>query len=169
MIKNALGSGGKVTLTTIDRHGNEYEVRRIVGEHPDVYVGGELQPGINIRETVLHKPIYFGQKDLSNTRQGFENDLVEKLVEEQLVDVRHTIAEQRQVVVEITRRLQKLSDVGEKQKEYEAKKQDAEFRLKILKTYGVEEKLQKQVGFRARRSGDKESERFRHWLHSGTR
>ena len=146
-IKNALGSGGKVTLTTIDRHGNEYEVRRIVGELPDVYVGGELQPGINIRETVLHKPIYFGQKDLSNTRQGFENDLVEKLVEEQLVDVRHAIAEQRQVVVEITRRLQKLSDVGEKQKEYEAKKQDAEFRLKILKTYGVEEKLQKQVDF----------------------
>ena len=101
-------------MTTIDRHGNEYEVRRIVGEQPDVYVGGELQPGINIRETVLHKPIYFGQKDLSNTRQGFENDLVEKLVEEQLVDVRHAISEQRQVVVEITRRLQKSSQMSAK-------------------------------------------------------
>jgi chromosome segregation protein len=146
-VKNALGSGGKITLTAIDRHGNGYEVRRIVGEQPDVYVNGKLQPGINIRETVLHKPIYFGQKDLSNTGQGFENDLVEKLVGEKLVDVRHAIAEQRQAVVEITRRLQKLSDVGEKQKEYEAKKQDAEFRLKIFKTYGVEEKLQKQVEF----------------------
>ncbi len=146
-IKNALDSGGKVTLTAIDRHGYEYEVRRIVGEQPDVYVGGKLQPGINIRETVLHQPIYFGQKDLSNTRQGFENDLVEKLVEEKLVDVRHAIAEQRQVVVEITSRLQKLSDVGEKQKEYEVKKQDAEFRLKIFKAHGVEEKLQKQVDF----------------------
>ena len=146
-VKNALGSGGKVTLTAIDRHGREYEVRRIVGEQPDVYVGGTLQPGINIRETVLHKPIYFGQKDLSNTGQGFENDLVEKLVGERLVDVRHAIAEQRQVVVEMTRRLQKLSDVGEKQKEYEAKKQDAEFRLKIYKAHGVEEKLQKQVDF----------------------
>ena len=146
-IKNALGSGGKITLTAIDRHGHQYEVRRIVGEQPDVYVGSGLQPGINIRETVLHKPIYFGQKDLSNTRQGFENDLVEKLVEEKLVAVRHAIAEQRQVVVEITRRLQKLSDVGEKQKEYEAKKQDAEFRLRIFKAHGVEEKLQKQVDF----------------------
>ena len=146
-VKNALASGGKVTLTAVDRHGNEYEVRRIVGEQPDVYVGGKLQPGINIRETVLHKPIYFGQKDLSNTGQGFENDLVEKLVGEKLVDVRHAIAEQRQAVVEITRRLQKLSDVGEKQKEYEAKKQDAEFRLKIFKAHGVEEKLQKQVDF----------------------
>ena len=146
-VKNGLGSGGKVTLTAIDRHGNEYEVRRIVGEQSDVYVNGNLQPGINIRETVLHKPIYFGQKDLSNTGQGFENDLVEKLVGEKLVDVRHLIAEQRQAVVEITRRLQKLSDVGEKQKEYEAKKQDAEFRLKIFKEHGVEEKLQKQVEF----------------------
>lgn len=146
-VKNALGSGGKVTLTAIDRHGSEYEVRRIVGEQPDVYVSGSLQPGINIRETVLHKPIYFGQKDLSNTGQGFENDLVEKLVGEKLVDVRHAIAEHRQAIVEITRRLQKLSDVAEKQKEYEAKKLDAEHRLKIFIAHSVEEKLQKQVQF----------------------
>jgi len=146
-VKNALGSGGKVTLTAIDRHGSEYEVRRIVGEQPDVYIGGKFQPGINIRETVLHKPIYFGQKDLSNTGQGFENDLVEKLVGEKLVDVRHAISEQRQAIVEITRRLQKLADIGEKQKEYEAKKLDAEHRLKVFKAHGVEEKLQKQVEY----------------------
>lgn len=146
-IKNAIGSGGKITLTAVDRHGHEYEVRRILGEQPDVYVGGKLQPGINIRETVVHKPIYFGQKDLSNTGQGFENDLVEKLVGEKLVEVRHGITVQRQTVVETTRRLQKLADVAEKQKEYEAKKQDAEFRLKIFKEHGVEEKLQKQVEF----------------------
>lgn len=146
-VKNALGSGGKITLTAIDRHGSEYEVRRIVNEQPDVYIGGNLQPGINIRETVLHKPIYFGQKDLSNTGQGFENDLVEKLVGEKLVDVRHSIAAQRQSIVEITRRLQNLADVGEKQKEYEAKKLDAEHRLKVFKAHGVEEKLQKQVEY----------------------
>lgn len=146
-VKNGLGSGGKITLVAADRHGQEYEVRRIVGEQPDVYVAGKLQPGINIRETVLHKPIYFGQKDLSNTGQGFENDLVEKLVGDKLADIRQSIAEQRQTVVELTQRLQKLSDVGEKQKEYEGKKQDAEFRLKIFKQHGVEEKLQKQVDF----------------------
>ena len=146
-IKNALGSGGKITLIATDRHGQEYEIRRIVGEQSDVYVAGKLQPGINIRETILHKPIYFGQKDLSNTGQGFENDLVEKLVGDKLADVRQSIAEQRQKVVELTNRLQKLADVGEKQKEYEAKKQDAEFRLKVFKQHGVEEKLQKQVDF----------------------
>jgi predicted ATPase len=145
--KFALGSGGKITLSAIDRHGQKYEVRRIIGEQPDVYVNGKLQPGINIRETVLHKPIYFGQKDLSNTGAGFENDLVEKLVGDKLADIRQSIAVQRQAVVELTHRLQKLSDVGEKQKEYEAKKQDAEFRLKVFKQHGIEEKLQKQVDF----------------------
>ena len=61
-VTNALGSGGKITITAVDRHGQEYEVRRILGEQPDVYIGGSLQPGISIRETVVHKPIYFGQK-----------------------------------------------------------------------------------------------------------
>lgn len=146
-VKNALGSGGKITLLAVDRHGQEYEVRRIVGEQPDVYVGGRLQPGINIRETVLHKPMYFGQKDLSNTGQGFENDLVEKLVGDKLAEIRQAISAQRQTVVELTQRLQKLSDVGDKQKDYQARKQDAEYRLKFFQQHGVEEKLQKQVDF----------------------
>ena len=46
---------------------------------PDVYIDGILQPGISIRETIIYKPIYFGQKDLSATGEGFEKDLVEKM------------------------------------------------------------------------------------------
>jgi chromosome segregation protein len=146
-VKHALGSGGKVTLKAVDRHGNEYEIRRILGDLPDVYVNGSLRPGINIRETVLHKPIYFGQKDLSSTGQGFENELVEKLVGDSLIDVRHEIALKKQAVVETVRRLQKLADVAEKQQEYQNRQADAEHRLKVFKQHGVEEKLQKQVDF----------------------
>ena len=146
-LSNALGSGGKITLTAVDRHGREFEVRRILGEHPDVYDGGKLQPGISIRETIVHKPIYFGQKDLSSTGEGFEKDLVEKLVGEKLVDIREKIRLQRQTVTETIRRFLKLADVADKQKEYEAKKQDAEYRLRIFKEHGVEEKLQKQVDY----------------------
>ena len=146
-VKHALSSGGKVTLKAVDRHGNEYEIRRILGEQPDVYVNGTLRPRINIRETVLHKPIYFGQKDLSSTGQGFENELVEKLVGDSLIDVRHEIAIKKQAVVETVRRLQKLSDVAEKQQDYQNRQADAEHRLKVFKQHGVEEKLQKQVDF----------------------
>ena len=145
--RHALGSGGKITLAAVDRHGREYEIRRIIGEHSDVYIGGKLEPGINIRETVIHKPIYFGQKDLSNTGQGFENDLVEKLVEQKLAEVRHAIATKQQTVLELTRRLDQLSSVDEKQKEQFKKKQDAEFQLKIFAAHGLEEKLQKQAQF----------------------
>ena len=88
-----------------------------------------------------------GKKIYPTRGRDLKRNLVEKLVGDKLADIRQSISEQRQAVVELTQRLQKLSDVGEKQKEYEAKKQDAEFRLKIFKQHGVEEKLQKQVDF----------------------
>ena len=75
------------------------------------------------------------------------------------MDIRHAIGLQRQAIVETTHRLQKLSDVAEKQKEYEAKKQDAEYRLKIFKQHGVEDKLQKQVDFEQDARATKDSER----------
>ncbi|MFP4346851.1 MAG: TrlF family AAA-like ATPase [Desulfococcaceae bacterium] len=149
LVDHVLGSGGKITIHALDQRGQQYEIRRISRERPDVYVNGVLQPGISIRETILHKPIYFGQKDLSSTGEGFEKDLVEKLVGEKVGGIRSRIAEQRQKVVEIVRRLKKLENSAEKKKEYERKKQDAEFRLKFYKDHGVEEKLQKQIDFDA--------------------
>jgi len=146
-IKHALGSGGKITINAVDRHNQAYEIRRIVGEYPDVYINGKVQPGINIRETILHKPIYFGQKDLSSTGAGFETELVEKLVGDSLADVRQDISVFQQNIVELVRRMQKLSDVVEKESEYRDKQADAEHRLKVFKKHGVEEKLQKQIDF----------------------
>lgn len=147
LVDHVLGSGGKITLQAVDQRGQEYEIRRISKERPDVYVNGTLQPGISILETVLHKPIYFGQKDLSSTGDGFEKDLVEKLVGGKLAGIRRRISDQGQKVVELVSRVKKLSSTGERKKEFEAKKQDAEFRLKFYKDHGVEERLQKQVDF----------------------
>ena len=149
LVDYVLGSGGKVTVLAVDRRGQRYEIRRINKEMPDVYINGVLQPGISIRETILHKPIYFGQKDLSSTGEGFEKDLVEKLVGEKLAGIRLTIDDQRQKVSELVNQLEKLSNTEEKKKEYEDKKRDAKFRLKFYKNHGVEEKLQKQVDFDA--------------------
>ncbi len=149
LVDHVLGSGGKITLQAVDQRGQEYEIHRISRERPDVYVNGILKPGISIRETVLHKPIYFGQKDLSSTGDGFEKDLVEKLVGGKLAGIRRRISDQGPKVVELVSRLKKLSSTGERKKEFEAKKQDAEFRLQFYKDHGVEERLQKQVDFDA--------------------
>jgi len=147
LVAHTFGSGGKAVIKALDRHGQEYEIRRILNEYSDVYVKDTLQPGVKIRETILYKPIYFGQKDLSSTGEGFEKDLVEKLVGDKLADIRQRIGEQKQCLSDVVDRIQKLTNVDEQKKEYEGKKQDAEHRLKFFKQYGVEEKLQKQVDF----------------------
>jgi chromosome segregation protein len=147
LIGHTLGSGGKVTIQAVDQRGQFYAIQRIFKGSPDVHIGGILQPGISILDTVIHKPIYFGQKDLSSSGEGFEKDLVEKLVGEKLHNIREKIDIQRQQVADAVIRLKQLSMTEEKKREYQEKKQDAEYKLTFYKKYKVEEKLQKQVDF----------------------
>lgn len=147
LIRHTLGSGGKVTLTACDVYGQEFTISRIFREAPNVYLGGKLQPGVSIRETVLRRPIYFGQKDLSSTGEGFETDLVEKLVGEKLRVLRDEIETQRQHVRDAAQRWLKLSNTAELKRDFEAQLTDANFRLKKFEDYGVADKLQKRLGF----------------------
>jgi ABC-type lipoprotein export system ATPase subunit len=147
LIRHTLGSGGKVTLTACDVYGQEFTISRIYREAPNVYLDGKLQPGVSIRETVLRRPIYFGQKDLSSTGEGFETDLVEKLVGEKLRALRDEIETQRQHVRDAANRWLKLSNTAELRRDYESQLTDANFRLKKFEEYGVADKLQKRLGF----------------------
>ncbi|MCP1216884.1 hypothetical protein NKW53_12500 [Acetobacter orientalis] len=147
LIRHTLGSGGKVTLTAFDVYGQEFTISRIFREAPNVYLGGKLQPGVSIRETVLRSPIYFGQKDLSSTGEGFETDLVEKLVGEQLRGLRDEIDTQCQRVRETAQRWLKLSNTAEQKRDYETQLNDANFRLAKFAEHGVADKLQKRLGF----------------------
>lgn len=149
LLRHVLGSGGKVVVQAVDRHGQPFEVQRILNQSPDVFVNGKRQPGISIRDTVIHQPIYFGQKDLSSSGEGFERDLVEKLLGEKLQDVRRRIEEQKSRLAEVIKRLDQLARGEDQIKEYQGKKQDAEFRLQVFTKLGVEEKLQRQLGFEA--------------------
>ncbi len=148
LIKHALGSGGKVTLVARDTYGQEFTVSRIFREAPNVYLHGKLQPGISICETVLRRPIYFGQKDLSSTGDGFQGDLVEKLIGEKLRPLRIEIDAQQQRIRDAVARFQKLSATAEQKREYEAHLADAKFRLQKFEELGFADKLQKRVGFR---------------------
>lgn len=147
LIRHTLGSGGKVTLTACDVYGQEFTISRIFREAPNVYLGGKLQPGVSIRETVLRRPIYFGQKDLSSTGEGFETDLVEKLVGEKLRVLRDEIEAQRQRVRDAAQRWLKLSNTAELKRDFETQLNDANFRLTKFAEHGVADKLQKRLGF----------------------
>jgi hypothetical protein len=80
LLRHILKSGGKVVVEATDRHGTKYEISRIHNHQTDISVSGKLRPGVSIRETIIRKPLYFGQKDLSATGTGFGHDLVEKLM-----------------------------------------------------------------------------------------
>ena len=147
LIRHTLGSGGKVTLTACDVYGQTFTISRIFREAPNVYLDGKLQPGVSIRETVLRRPIYFGQKDLSSTGEGFETDLVEKLVGGKLRVLRDEIETQRQSVREAAQRWLKLSNTAELKRDFAVQLADANFRLKKFEEYGVADKLQKRLGF----------------------
>lgn len=147
LLKHTLGSGGKITLVAHDTYGQEFTVSRIFREAPNVYLGGRLQPGVSIRATVLRAPIYFGQKDLSSTGDGFETDLVEKLVGDKLRPLRTEIETQRQRVNEAITRYQKLQTTAEQKRDYEGQLADANFRLQKFGEYGLADKLQKRIGF----------------------
>lgn len=147
LVQHLLRSGGKITLDVVDRRGQHYQIRRIFGEYPDVFVDDQLQPGISIRETALYNPIYFGQKDLSSTGAGFEKDLIEKLVGDALLPVRGKIDGAIGRVYDAIQQLRRSHSADEKKQEWQQKKQDAEFKLAFYREYGVEEKLKKQVDY----------------------
>jgi chromosome segregation protein len=144
LVKRTLASGGKVTLTAVDTYGQEFTVSRIFREAPNVYLAGKLQPGVSIRETVLRRPIYFGQKELA---AGDAQDLVEKLTGEKLAPLRSEIEEQRQKVKDAVDRFRRLKDSAQQKAEYERQLSDAQFRLKKFKEHGVESKLNRRLGF----------------------
>jgi len=147
LVENLLKSGGKITLDVTCRRGINYQIRRIYHRPPEVYVNGEQQAGVSIRETVLHNPIYFGQKDLSNTGEGFEKDLIEKLAGEKLIPVRKEIQEKSLLVQDLLRQILRLNDSKADLEIWQEKLADANFKLKLYKNYGVEEKLVKQTTF----------------------
>lgn len=147
LVEHTLGSGGKVALEACDTHGQSFVVSRIYGEAPNVYVDDRLQPGVSIRETVIRRPIYFGQKDLSSTGEGFENDLVEKLVGEKLKPLRAQITSTKGQVREAVKRFLGLAQVEEQKREFQQQLDDADFRLRQFEKHGVAEKLTKRVGF----------------------
>jgi hypothetical protein len=147
LVAHTLGSGGKAVITAIDQYGSEFQIKRILNNSPEVFVNNKLQPGVSIRETIIKNPIYFGQKDLSASGEGFEKDLVEKLVGESLYNTRLTIESKKQIVFDLVLRFQKISKVDEQIADYTQKKQDAEFNLNKFKEYNIEEKFKKQTDF----------------------
>ncbi|MCU7837949.1 MAG: hypothetical protein KZQ94_01055 [Candidatus Thiodiazotropha sp. (ex Troendleina suluensis)] len=147
LLPHVLKSGGKIVVEALDKHGTEYEISRIWKESPDVYVNGELRPGVAIKSTIISKPLYFGQKDLSKAGKGFGQDLVEKLVGEQLKPIRQTITGKEEKLKQAIDSVLALASDTEQKHSYEEELKDVKFQLEHFEKHGVQDKLSKQVEF----------------------
>ncbi len=147
LIPHVLKSGGKVVVEATDRHGTRYEVRRIFGHAPDVYVAGEFQPGVSIRETVINRPLYFGQKDLAAAGKEFGRDLVEKLIGDGLKPYRKVTAEKKDELGLAVEALSSLKSDADQLAVLEDDLKNVKFRLEQFDRHGVKAKLEKQVEF----------------------
>lgn len=147
LLPHVLKSGGKIIVEATDRHGETYQISRIWKSSPDVYFGGTLRPGVSIKETIIAKPLYFGQKDLSAAGKGFGHDLVEKLMGDGLKLVRQKIENSVEVLENaINNYLSVRGDAKDKQT-LEDELQDVEFQLEQFDKHGVKEKLEKQLAY----------------------
>jgi chromosome segregation protein len=147
LLPYVLKSGGKIVVEATDRHGTKYEISRILSHQADVYVSGKLRPGVSIRETIIRKPLYFGQKDLSAAGKGFGQDLVEKLVGDGLAGVRETISKSTTALETAVKDFLSIHSDAEDKRAGENELRDVKFRLEQFDSHGVKDKLEKQVAF----------------------
>lgn len=144
LVKNVFGSGGKATLSVIDKHGKRYSVSRIFGERINVL--DENGNDLNINPISLFDGVqYFGQKDLSGSADH-ENGLLEKLISGRIGKPSNLDS----CVNELVRTVEQLLDVSkipQQMTEVTKLQTELEHKLSIFEEKGVAEKLKKQSGY----------------------
>ena len=140
LVKNIFGSGGKATLSVIDKHGKRYSISRIFGERINVL--DESGNDLNINPISLFDGVqYFGQKDLSSSADH-ENGLLEKLISGRIGQPSNLDS----CVNELARTVERLLDVSkipQQMAETTTQQTELEHKLSIFQEKGVADKLKK--------------------------
>jgi len=147
LVKYVLGSGGKVIIEVMNRQKEIYRIKHIYGQEKDIYKYDNLQKGITLDAIFERRPVYFGQKDLSDKDVDFGSNLIKKIVGGHLNDVRRKIEDNKREIKKITAELKLLEDLSEIKKETENERDNAEHKLRMFREKGVENKLKLQTNF----------------------
>lgn len=146
LIGYMLGSGGKVILDVRSKNGKQYRIEKIYGQRENIYDEGGNLCDVSV-DAVFGSPIYFGQKDLSNKKAGFQSDLLNRLVGRKLDEVRKRIASKANEVESTILELQKLRNLKGEREDVEQTVKNSEHALQMYKEHGVSEKLASQTQF----------------------
>jgi len=145
LVPYILKSGGKVSVTVVNEHCEEYRIDKIYGQKEDIYRDGK-RIDANI-VAFFKQPVYFGQKDLSNKDIDFESDLIDKLIGDNLEEIRQKISIQKSRLETTIEEYKKLDDLDEQKTEVENQIRNTNHKLKLFEKKGIKEKLKKQTQF----------------------
>lgn len=147
LVNHLLGSGGKIVLRVTDDQNNEYIIEKILGEKANVYKGNELQHNLPAK-AILQKPIYYGQKDLSQIGDTDSTEyLLKRLIGDQLTEHRRKIESKKQEIINTFYELKKIEKSLSQKPEIEAKKAELELNIKKFKDLEIDKKLQTQIEY----------------------
>jgi len=145
LVKELLGSAGKISIKAIDKEDREFFIERVYGHSLEIKKDGELK---NIGMlSILDKPLYFGQKDLSSYKSGFEGDLINKLIGDKTKDIQVSIDIKKQEVKSLLENIKKYDNLDDKKEEITRKIEELNLKIDEFKKHKIEEKLQKQIEF----------------------
>ncbi len=147
LIEKLLGSAGKITIKAFDNRDKEYLIERVYRHSIEIKQNNELR-NLNIN-TILNKPLYFGQKDLSNYKNedDFENDLVLKLIGDKTKEIKQKIDTKKQEIKIQLENIKKYDNLESKKEEVEQKIEELNLKIEEFKKHNIEEKLKKQIEF----------------------
>ena len=149
LVKYMLGSGGKSVVSVVNKEGEEYRIEKLYGEKDNIYKDDTLISGISLEGISFDRPIFFGQKDLSNKDADFESDLLNRLIGYKLKDKQSEIEYKSREIYNLIVEIGKLENLKELKEETDLKINNAKERLQKFRDLGVEEKLKQQTQFDA--------------------
>ena len=136
LVKQLLGSAGKITIKIKNSDGKEFTVDRVFNHALEIKLDGELR---NLNTSlILKKPLYFGQKDLSNYRDDFENDLISKLIGDKTKDIEQKIETKKQEIRIQLENIKKYDNLENKKEEVNQKIEELNLKIEEFKKHNIE-------------------------------
>lgn len=146
LIPNLLESGGQIIIELQDNHKKKYKIKRILGEAPHILDESDTEIGVTIN-SILQTPLYFGQKDLSYMNNGFELELLKKLVGKKIKSFHGDL---NSINDQLNKQINQLFDLNDKVDtlpDLRRNLTDIRHKIKIFEEKGLSSKLSKQVNF----------------------
>ena len=133
-------------IKTVYKYGKEYTITKHFSENI-VYITDELGEPKDIKiESLLNNVLYFGQKDLSIRIDGYEEDLLNKLIGKSKMDS-SKLSDNVTKLNDAIKKYNLLELLPEKLEDKKKERNTIKEQLKIFDEKGVKDKLEKEEAF----------------------